>query len=240
MRRATEADFALNGRLKLLTSHVGEEREPVLLIDGVMRDPQALVEAAAGEDFRPVFGPEGGYPGLRAPAPLAYVETLVRALQPTMAQAFGLGNVAPGRAECSFSLVTLRPDQLVPAQRIPHVDTVNPLQFALLHYLCDERFGGTAFYRHRATGFAALTEENLPEYEARRAEEEDLCAGYPLGDLDHFEELAAVDARFDRLVIYRSRLLHSGRIEAPELLSADPRRGRLTANVFVSFRPART
>lgn len=42
-------------------------------------------------------------------------------------------------------------------------------------------------------------------------------------------------ADFNSLVVYRSRALHSGRILAPADLSPDPRRGRLTANIFVTF-----
>jgi hypothetical protein len=37
------------------------------------------------------------------------------------------------------------------------------------------------------------------------------------------------------LIVYRSRLLHSGQIIAPDRLDEDPRRGRLTANFFVIY-----
>ena len=41
---------------------------------------------------------------------------------------------------------------------------------------------------------------------------------------------------FNRLVVYRSHMLHSGRIPPGAELSDDPRRGRLTANIFVTYR----
>src|SRR5690606_27079349 len=149
--------------------------------------------AAAGGGFAPVHGPDGGFPGLRADAPLDYVEALVRALDPVIRQAFGLGRVRLGRAECSLSLVTLAPGELVASQRAPHIDTTTPLQFARLHHLCPRAFGGTGFYRPRRTGFEALTPERLEAYEAARAEEapREREPGYIAGDTAHFERIAA-------------------------------------------------
>lgn len=225
--------FALAPDAAPRTVAIGDEREPLVLIDGVLADPAALVTQAAGADFRPADGPGGGYPGVRAAAPLDYVERVVRALDPVLRAAFGLGEVKLGRAECNFSIVTRRPDLLVPAQRAPHVDTVDPLQFAILHYLCDAAHGGTGFYRHRATGYETLTSDRLTRYEAARAGEVD-PPGYIGGHTANFEQTAQVRARFNRLVVYRSRVLHSGIVGAEP--SADPRRGRLTANIFLTYR----
>lgn len=232
-------DFSLRPSLDVSLQRIGAEQEPVLVVDGMMNDPGALVDYAASEvTFEPVWGPSGGYPGIRAPAPLNYVEALVRALDPMMRRAFGLDRVKLAKAECSFSLVTLPADRLAPLQRIPHVDTTDPLQFALLHYLCDGGHGGTAFYRHRGTGFETLTPERQPAYEATRALE--LAAAPPAyidGDSPQYERIAAFDAAFDRLIVYRSRTFHSGRIRPGQALSEDPRQGRLTANIFVNYRP---
>ena len=45
--------------------------------------------------------------------------------------------------------------------------------------------------------------------------------------------IGEVEARPDRLVLYRGRLLHSGVIPAPQALSDDPKTGRLTINMFL-------
>lgn len=234
------ADFSLRSRLNVRADHVGNEREPVLVVEGAMADASGLVDYAAREvRFGPVWGPSGGYPGLRAPAPLDYVASLVRALSPTVERAFGLERVKLARAECSFSLVTLPPGRLAPLQRIPHVDTTDGLQFAILHYLCDPGFGGTAFYRHRATGFETLTPERGPTYEsvrARELDEDERPPAYIVGDTLHYERTAAFEAVFDRVLVYRSRAFHSGLIAPDAPLSEDPRRGRLTANIFVNYR----
>ncbi|WP_212741982.1 MULTISPECIES: DUF6445 family protein [unclassified Sphingomonas] len=230
-------DFSLNPRPAARLSRLGREGEPLLCLDGLMRAPEALIDYAATETgFAPVHGPQGGYPGIRAPAPLDYVEAVVRALDPAVRDAFELGAVRLGRAECNFSLVTLAPGTLLPSQRAPHIDTTDPLQFAFLHYLCGPEQGGTGFYRHRATGFEAITPERAAHYAAARAAEPAPAPGYIQGDTAEFERIAAVDAAFDRLLVYRSRQLHSGLVAGPG--SADPRRGRLTANIFLSYRPA--
>jgi hypothetical protein len=232
-------DFALSPEPALSLRHIGSEGEPLLQIDGVLQDPQALVDYAATEGrFEPAYGPGGGYPGVRAAAPLDYVEAVVRALDPLLREAFGLAGVRLGKAECNLSLVTLAAASLVAAQREPHVDTSDPLQFAFLHYLCPASFGGTAFYRHRSTGFETLTPERLELYRSARDDERraEAAAGYIDTDTGAFVQTAAVDAMFNRLVVYRSRVLHSGKIGPDAPLSADPRRGRLTANVFLTYR----
>jgi hypothetical protein len=234
-------DFSLNPQAPARLLAVGNEREPLLQVDGLLRSPNSPIDFAATEGrFAPVYAPDGGYPGLRSEAPLEYVRTVVQALDPALREAFGLGSVKLGRAECSLSLVTLTADELVPSQRSPHTDTTYPLQFAFLHYLCPAHFGGTAFYRHRRTGFETLTPERLEPYNSAREREEleATAPGYIASGTAHFEQIAAVDAEPNRLVVYRSRLLHSGQIAPDAPLSADPRRGRLTANIFVTYLPA--
>jgi hypothetical protein len=232
-----EYDFSLNPRPRAALLHVGAEREPVLVLDDLMRRAEALVEYAAGEvAFENAGGPQGGYPGLRAPAPLDYVNAVVRGLDPLVREAFGLAGAKLARAECRLSMVTLPPGELKPTQRVPHVDTYDPLQFAFLHYLCDPRFGGTAFYRQRATGFEAISPERGAAFVAARDRVIDAAdADYIRSDSPDYEQIGAVDAKFDRLIVYRSRLLHSGLIPPAIDLPADPRRGRLTANIFVGY-----
>ncbi len=225
--------FALDPAAALRAARIGIEREPLLLIDGALLDPQRLVEIAAAGSFHPAYGPDGGYPGIRAPMPSAYADTVVRALDPMVREAFELGDVRLGRAECSFSIVTQPAETLSRSQRAPHVDTVDPLQFAILHYLCDARHGGTAFYRHRATGYETITAERLDRYETVRAGEGD-TTGYIDGHTDAFEQTAIVAARWNRLAVYRSRVLHSGQVHGG--IDPDPRRGRLTANIFLTYR----
>jgi hypothetical protein len=58
-------------------------------------------------------------------------------------------------------------------------------------------------------------------------------SGYILGSNPHYEQIGAVEAVPDRLIIYQGSLLHSGIIPSGMNRSSDPREGRLTANFFV-------
>lgn len=51
------------------------------------------------------------------------------------------------------------------------------------------------------------------------------------------ELLYTVAPRFNRFVFYSGDIPHTGAITAPELLSDDPRTGRLTLNLFFSVLP---
>jgi len=218
--------------------HPGDEREPVVVVDhatGMMAD---LVEHAATRSaFAPADRVGSGYPGLLGSAPTRYVDALVQIALPLIAAHFGTGPVRPVRARGNFSLVTADPAALAPDQRVPHVDTADRWQFACVHYLCGEAHGGTGFFRHRATGFETIDPARLPAFDAARTAEAERDAarqGYFPADGDEaFAAIAACRARPDRIVLYRAALLHSGLVTVPPPHSADPRRGRLTGNLFL-------
>jgi hypothetical protein len=217
---------------------VGREREPVLVIDGVLADPDALVEAAAQASFSPLKPGGNFYPGRRAPAPKTYAQALYAALRPVIGPAFGVPVEGRVKMTCALSLATLKPVDLVLAQRLPHFDTADGGQIAVLHYLCGGDQGGTAFYRHRSTGFETITPDRTAPYVA--ALEAEIAAApppqaYVSGDTPLFEQIGRVEARMNRIAVYRSRLLHAGEMGSGCRFSDNPRHGRLTANSFLFF-----
>ncbi|MGB3165176.1 MAG: DUF6445 family protein [Alteraurantiacibacter sp.] len=232
--------FPLADSLDARMVPVGTAGEHVMVVDGVMRDWRALRDTAAGMEYRDV-GTKGGFPGLRAPLPGSYARALLRRLDPHIHEHFFAGRaVKLTRFVCNFSLVTYPPDRLRTAQKLPHVDVADGNRIALLHYLCPNHFGGTAFYRQNATGLEKVDpEDKLRWGDASQAEQKrlDPARGYADASLPGYTQLANVAAKPDRLVAYRSNLLHSGVIDAPELLSPDPLRGRLTANFFLDYAP---
>ena len=238
----TDYDLDLHPSVSTSLDLVGNEKEPVVTVDKLLRNPGALVDFAEREvEFTPAWTTNGGYPGVRAPAPVNYANKLVRALSPLIDKAYSLGPLKPVRADCYLSMVTLKPDQLAPLQSIPHIDIADPLRFAFLHFLCDDHFGGTSFYRHRSTGFETINSQQETEYLKARDQEladKGPLAEYISGDTTHYEKTATIAARQNRVLIYRSQLLHSGQIPPDMNFSSDPRKGRLTANVFVTYRPA--
>jgi len=58
-------------------------------------------------------------------------------------------------------------------------------------------------------------------------------SGYFHGSDEFFEQIGAVEAVPDRMIIFQGSLLHSGIIPPDMPLTGDPRQGRLTANIFV-------
>lgn len=134
--------------------------------------------------------------------------------------------------QCAYSIVTTADTDLVPIQRLPHVDTADPGRIALLHYLSGEEQGGTAFYRHRKTELDVLSPDNYVIYKAALETEGLPKAGYMRGSDDRFEMIEHIAAKPNRAVLYRSAILHSGYIPKYIDLSSDPAAGRLTLNSF--------
>ena len=223
--------FVANGTRRAVSMAIGTEHSPVLCIDDFSANPELLVERAAQAHYIDV-GPL--YPGVRAPAPVDYVQMLLETVGPEMERVFG----APPENDlelCAFSMVTTPASALRPAQRVPHFDGPEPRRFAFLHYLCAPHFGGTSFYRHRSTGFESVTPERLKIYRSeveRELRTSQPAAAYMNGDTEVFEQVHSVAASYNRLVVYRGNLLHSGDIPPGLVLLEDPRHGRLTINGF--------
>lgn len=221
---------------RVTVHHVGNEREPVLVIDAATGAADALVDhAATRATFAPAASVGSHYPGLLGTAPTAYIDGLVRDVLPLLSRHFGGQPLRPVRARGNFSLVTTDPGDLSVEQRAPHVDAADRLQFAAVHYLCAGDQGGTGFFRHNATGFETIDPDRLPAYDAaRRVEEGRSGNGYPgQGDDPAFAPIAQCRAVRDRIVLYRAALLHSGLIARVPDHADDPRRGRLTGNLFL-------
>jgi hypothetical protein len=142
---------------------------------------------------------------------------------------------------CHYSLITTPAHELAVPQRIPHVDSLSKYGLASIHYLFRQNFGGTAFYRHRKTGFETIDEaRNATYFGSLRNENllpETLGPGYINGDTDLFEQIAKQDGVFNRMLVYRRNSLHSGCIGADFLPDANPRSGRLSINSFIDLAP---
>lgn len=233
---AAAAWFAQPGRIEM--RYVGNEGEPVVIVDAASGDPTGLIDVADRTGFAPAATVGSGYPGLLGPAPIPYLNGMVGFVLPLIARYFGTGAVMPARARGNFSLVTTPADQLTEDQRMPHVDTEDRLQFATVHFLSPDNGDGTGFFRHRATGFETIDAARVPTY--RHALDAELPGqagnGYRTGSDALFDLIGAVEARLDRLVLYRASLLHSGLISRVGPDAADPRRGRLTGNLFLQCR----
>lgn len=213
---------------------IGREEEPLVVIDGFAPDPDALRAAAIAADF----GPAGQhYPGIRAALPPGYLRDRL----PLLARQIGRHFARCRRVEvidASFSIVTTPPASLSVKQRLPHVDAFGAERIALIQYLSPEGGDGTAFFRHRTTGFETVSQERARTYfDALDAELADTPPppAYVGADTPLFEQTLSAEARFNRALLYRSYVLHSGAIAADAQLSPDPATGRLTITAFFAI-----
>ena len=222
----------LNPGARAAVMNVGRERVPVLIVDDLLSDAEAVAEAAC----RLTYGPpaRAGYPGVNADIDRDFAAALLTQLRPPLQQVFGVPVAAPLACDGYFGLVCTPEHDLSPRQGVPHVDTTQPHSLAILYYLCQPEFGGTGFFRHRATGVETVTEDRRADFEAALAVElEGRRPAYPRADDPAFEVIGQAEAKFNRMLVYPGNLLHSGLV-VPEHVSADPAKGRLTANVFVT------
>jgi hypothetical protein len=213
--------------------YIGAERQPVIVIDDFVADVAAMRAEAEALNYE-VLGEF--YPGIRAPVPPATLSQFMPPIIDLIGQTFGFGGHL-NLINAAYSIVTTSPADLAPIQRLPHYDGLDAERIALLHYLSPAAQGGTAFFRHRTTGYETVSQARYPRFAAeleRDVARHGLPApSYISGDTEIFEQIASYEARVNRALIYRGHALHCGIIPADQPLSADPRYGRLTVNTFL-------
>jgi Family of unknown function (DUF6445) len=218
---------------KVTVRRMGREGEPLVIIDDFSGMADTLLAAGRTATYEPAGA---SYPGVRSWADPGYLDRRRDLMMQVMHRIFGFTRGVELKVS-TFSLVTLTENQLEPSQRIPHHDHSGAEVVAIMHYLLGPDSGGTAFYRHRRTGFETITPSRETVYSAALAEDFHQFGPppprYHYGDSDAFALIDEVAAAPDRLAIYRGRQLHSGVIPDPRALSADPGQGRLTINMFL-------
>ncbi|MDX2367350.1 MAG: DUF6445 family protein [Colwellia sp.] len=234
------SSMKVNLKDKIEVLFIGQESTPLIILDDFITEPEALISLAC--DDNPYHAQSTDYyPGIRKPLPPSYGELLSSQLFYLLKNTYQLkGAVAAKTILSAFSISTTPPNQLRPIQMLPHFDTTENTQFALVHYLCDVKHGGTSFYRHKQTGYERVTNTRFPQYTTllkhqAKAENLHLSPAYITNNSSLFERIYSVEARKNRVVIYPSNLLHSGNIQPQQGLSSDPRKGRLTISSFISI-----
>lgn len=232
----TDIELKPHPDLSVTVCDYGEEKAPLLIIDNLVEMPEVLIEAAA----RAKFAPAGRFfPGVRAMTPPFYQLFLMRHLREFVEKYLALPDSELKMQMCHFSLVTTPPSQLGVLQRIPHFDSLEDNGLATVHYLFKSNLGGTAFYRHRKTGYESITESRREAY-FRSLESENDGPNMPepkyiCGDTALYEQIKSVDAAFNRMIVYRRNSLHSGSLTKDFCPDPSPLTGRLSINSFVDL-----
>jgi hypothetical protein len=228
--------FAFNDNAQVKLAHIGRGRIAVARVDDVLHDPDGV--AALGFTRSYAQDRSNLYPGVRAPMPESF-STAFRAWLTPILQRSGMleGNRAIYRDVSFFSVVTTASTDLLPIQRIPHYDSTDPNLFAAVIYLCDTRFSGTSFYRHRKTGYEAITAENSKNYEL--ALDSDMrIHGVPRreymnGDNVLFEAIYSNELKFNSAIVYPGGILHAGNIQKQFSPPKDKSEWRLTVTALL-------
>ncbi|BFM21584.1 DUF6445 family protein [Gilvimarinus japonicus] len=235
-----QTPYTLNAESHVEIANFGNENQEVIIIDNFLKNPQALVDFAVQKgDFEQYQGHCNFYPGIRLPAPQEYSREIMPKIKSLLLSTYnGLSaDWELNKADCMMSLITIKPENLRKVQSTPHFDSANPYQFAALLYLCNEDHGGTAFFRHNQTGYETIAFEDRKKFEAiyfNDIERAPVKRGYFSDSNEYFTRIGKVDAKFNRMVIYRSCLLHSALV-GDKSIDSNPKTGRLTVNSFVAF-----
>jgi hypothetical protein len=214
-----------------------------VIIDDFMLEPEALVGYAANNHahFRDVAG--NYYPGPELPLAGTFAARVQDAFLQHVRTPLKARRILDMKSR--LSLVTRRPEDLLPGQRLPHRDFTGlpagvGVGAMVLYLFQDERFGGTSFFRPkvREQEITALLDDLRRREQAGETSAPDVPPTFAIASSRYFEKVLTVEPRYNRAIFYNGEIFHSGHIHMPELMVNDPRRGRLTVNAFFQLRMA--
>jgi len=239
-------EIRINPRLDIRREMISEDQHCVI-VDDFLQDPHGLAEFAAHHAGEFSMPDRGNYPGPLFRVNGDAMTDIYGFIRSKMTKHFPFlrGNMS---LWTYLSMATLQPDELSHRQRICHTDPTSApdrTAYAALVYLFEnENLGGTGFYRW--TEPELVQKAQAIEREDPGKAEEFLQEHFPtyrnparyITESNEIAELlCTIPARFNRLIFYSGTVLHSAAITAPELLSKDFRKGRLTLNVFADVLP---
>jgi len=227
----------INPNCEVSTLSIGDENNLIVIVDDFLLNSNRFVKMAEGQgEF--IDEPDNYYPGQRADIAQCYTQALADFFKDSIAPLFNAPvHAAPKVVESKFCLATKAPRELMSIQSIPHFDTSEDNQIAAVYYLCSPPFQGTSFYQHRSTGFEAITPNRSKVY-FKSLKREATTIGLPkpdyiAGDTQAFKRLVKIELKENRIIFYKSNVLHAGDIDAKTDLHPNPAMGRLTVNSFI-------
>ncbi len=242
---AAQPRIRINTDARIQRESISEDQNCVI-VDDFLRDPHVLVEIAAHQAdafSMPVYH----YPGLLLGLDDNVMTDIYGFIRSEMTNHFPFRKSGINLSTF-LSMVTLQPDELSNLQRICHSDpkTVPDVaNYAALVYLFDNQdLGGTGFYRWRDRELveqATALELEDPVRGLEFLQENFATFRKPAHYMSESNEIAeclcTIPAKFNRMIFYSGDIPHSAAISAPELLSTDFQKGRLTLNCFASVVP---
>jgi hypothetical protein len=219
---------------------IGDGRH-CIVVDDCLLEPRKMVAEAVARRAAFAAAPANCYPGMEQALPPEFDRQLEAFFLQHLRPAFDAQQTL-GMAT-RMSMVTLKPAQLMPQQRICHRDARDCAAgegavASVLYLFEDARLGGTSFYRP----LRHPEEIDFLLHQARMMENAAFSKvigaqpGYYNGDGRYFDKVGTVPAAWNRAIFYDATAFHSGQIDTPDLLNDDPASGRLTINAFIRYR----
>lgn len=216
-------------------------RQVCHVIDDALLDPDALVGYAAAHAGEFAESGHNAYPGPELRMPDAFSAQLDAFFTAHLRRAFDVRRTE--RMYSRLAITATPSEQLAPIQSICHIDRFavearQRIVASVLYLFRDERLGGTGFYgpKHPPETIMPMIADaehiNAETFRARYG----IDTGYMTESNAWFQKITSIPARYNRIIFYEGTLFHSGEIAHPELLSRDPRVGRLSLNGFFTCR----
>jgi len=235
----------INPNLEIQASRINEEHLCVVIDDFLLNPGQAVDYASACEDEFVML--ERAYPGYVMPVDNDIMSEINRFIQREMSRLFPICRAGMD-FHTQYSLATLQPEEFTWVQQLCHSDprlAPGRSNYAALLYLFENpEMGGTGFYQWKDPQFwqeMTIAQRDDPDAGIEILQQKFRMFHDPPCYMTESNEAAdlldVVPAKFNRFVFYSGDLPHSAFISQPELLSRDPRLGRLTLNCFVNALP---
>jgi hypothetical protein len=169
---------------------------PRIIIDGFLPDALAYRQRALAQPFYDIRGPDGeNYKRISVQPTDEFAEPLAKALDIPV--------------KIGYSLLRLNYADELPNNAIHSDNSYDEFASVLYLNLPEQCQGGTAFWRHKSTGFASFPDQ--AEAEAAGYDYQHLFEILALSwnDSDAWELLEVVPMQFNRLLVYSTRRFHS-------------------------------
>lgn len=178
---------------------------PVLYIEDFYADP----ERVRADALRAAYDQSVAlYPGRHAPIRSPELDEVKRQLCAIMT-AIGDQIYEPDAIVSDFSILTAKPDQLLGAQKHPHID---PGPVLGLVYLNPHDHQGTCFFRNRRLGTHVIRGTEQQDALLRFLAEEGPTYepdGYDLTGNEVWEKIYTIEGKWNRFVMYPGNVFHS-------------------------------
>lgn len=233
-------NLKLNPALTIKAVQISNTNLYAYIIDDFLLSADSVIHFAKNiAYFNPMHSDNSYYPGVRDNMPEPYIRLLQEFFQrQIMPKVVDNDQHTAIVHKSLISLTACPPSQLLPEQKMPHVDSCKSNEYAFVHYLSGAELGGTSIYRYIPKNKTELNEQDeiiLDEMLMAVTDKSSEHNGYITQSTSLFEQVLSIEAKINRLVIYQGNLLHGANLTSEESYRGDTQNGRFSITSFGSI-----